>query len=878
MNLGLKGKVTLVSAPAGYGKTTLVSTWAQQVEQRVIWLSLDENDNDLARFLQYLVATIQQVDQDIGVNVLDALDSPQSPQAAILITLLINGITATGKRFILILDDIHEITNLEVFESLDFLIDHQPREMHIVFCGRVDPLISLSRLRVGRQLSEIRSTDLRFSKLETTALLNDSMNLDLSMDEIVVLEKRTEGWIAGLQLAGLSLQQREDKHEFIVAFSRVHQHLFDYLIDEVISHQSNEIRAFLCQTSIFDRLNTSLCNSTLEITNSKEILQDLIDANLFLIPLNEEQSWFRYHPLFKDFLELCLREDQPDQISALHRRAAIWFEQNGYDSEAFIHLISAEEFADAARLIERKAKGMLERSELAGLIKLVDTLPEENVRQHPRLGIYQTWAMRLSGSQYDVVESRIGDLEKDLDDWMSGRKQFELSGLYTQPEDEFRNLRTHLLALRTFQGIYSENLSRAIEMAEEANKYRPDEKFVLSGLAFALGWAYRLSGDLSAAYRSFRESSAISVESGNTYMAVSTLCRAAYGQVLGGQLYEGEKDFKESLQLAHGENGRQFPVAGYAHVFLSGINYEWNEIEVAKQYALEGIQLCERVGLIFDQVIGYSYLTRIYLAEGDIENAQDASQTAIELSQVMKDYVYTRRWAEDCQVRLWVALDDYESLERWIRTVDLKIEEPPNFKRDIDHIILARAMVAITRFKPASSYLRDAIKLLRNLEKMAEEANWNGKLIEILVLQGKALLIAEREDQALSAIVKALSLAVPEDYLRTFVDEGRSMEFLLKKIPPNDKYYDYAQKLLAEFDIDQSSDLDTGSTALIEPLSSRELDVLSMLATEMSGPEIAKEMNIALSTLRFHTRNIYGKLAVNNRRSAVRLAKEEQLI
>jgi LuxR family maltose regulon positive regulatory protein len=876
-NSGLKGNVTLVSAPAGYGKTTVVSAWAQQVEQQVIWLSLDENDNDLARFLQYLVAAIQQVDRNIGLGVLDALDSPQPPQAEILITLLINGIVATGKQFILVLDDCHEITNLEVFESLEFLIDHQPREMHIVFCGRVDPLISLSRLRVGGQLSEFRSVDLRFTKLETTALLNDSMNLDLSIDEIVILEKRTEGWIAGLQLAGLSLQQRDEKHEFILSFSGVHQHLFDYLIDEVIALQPSEIRVFLCQTSILDRLNASLCDSTLGITNSKQILQKLIDANLFLIPLNEEQSWFRYHHLFRDFLELCLKEDRPEHITVLHQRASSWFEENGKDSEAFSHLISAEEYADAARLIERKAKGMLERSELAGLKKLVDVLPEKYVRQRPRLGIYHTWAMRLSGSPFDVVESKIQNLEIDLEDCISGTSKLP-SNLYAHPEDEYRNLKAHILALHAFQGIYSEDLSGAIELAKSAKAYRPDEKFTLSSLDFAFGWAYRFSGDISSANQAFRDSSALSLESGNTYMAVSTLCRAAYGDVLRGQLRNGEQAFNESLKLAQSEDGRQFPVAGYANVYLSGIHYEWNDIEFAKRYAIEGIQLCERVGFILDQVVGFNYLSRVHLAEGDIESAQDACRSAKELSQKMKDYVYTRRWAEDCQVRTWVNLGDYVSLERWIQTGDPRIGDMPNFKRDIDHIILARAMVELASNQPSSSYLEDVLSLIYNLEILAENANWNGKLIEILALKSKALLIANREDQALLAIEKALSLAAPEGYLRTFVDEGKSMEFLLQRVARDKRQNDYLQRLLAGFKPDQPIDLDISSQTLVESLSRRELDVLSMLATDMTGPEIAKEMNIALSTLRFHTRNIYGKLAVNNRRSAVRKAKGSQLI
>ncbi len=878
LDRGLNGSVTIVSAPAGYGKTTLVSAWVAIIDNPVVWLSLDEQDNEITRFLTYLVNSIQQINPKIGVDVLAALDSTQSPQAEILLTLMINGVAANASQFILILDDCHLISNNEVFEALEFLISHKPDEMHVMFIGRVDPQISLSRLRAGGQLTEIRSRDLRFSRMETTAFLNDYMDLDLSIEDITTLEERTEGWIAGLQLVGLSLQQRDDRHEFIQSFSGGHRHLIDYLGEEVLSHQPEEIRSFLCRSSILDRLNPSLCDATLNIANSSQILYKIEGMNLFLIPLDDERRWFRYHHLFADFLKLCLQNDEPNLISELHRRAAGWYKANWYDREVLGHLLSAGEFEEATRFVEQKALRLLEKSELAQLMNWIAVLPEENVLQHPRLSIYQIWALRLSGGQYDVVENKINMIDAKLEEISGDYSILEHGSIYSDLDDELRNLKTHIYGLRAFQGIYSENLTEAKEMVEKGRALSPDEKFVSSGLGFAMGWANRLSGNLSAAFDEFYNSSRISKESGNIFMAVSTLCRAAYGLVLGAKLRKAEQVFAEALDIAHLESGKRYPVAGYAYVYLGGIYYEWNELETAKRYVLDGIQLCERVGYIMDQAVGYCYLARINLAEGDIDSAQDACQSAIELSQLMKDYLYLRRWVDDCQVRLWTAQGDFGSLEKWVQRSGMRIEDALDFKRDIDHIILARALLVLSKCRPSSSYLEDILTLLSKLEVMAEDAKWYGKLIEILVLQAMALQISKNEEQAILSLEKAISLAQPEGYMRSFVDEGLPMGLLLKSLLLNDEDNSFARNLLATYDLSQSPDLFSSDQAMLEPLSSRELEVMSMLASDLSGPEIADEMYIALSTLRFHTRNIYGKLQVNNRRAAVGKARDLNLI
>lgn len=877
LNAGERGMVSIISAPAGYGKTTLLSSWVAQSKHPVVWLSLDENDNNLSTFLTYLAAAIQRFDAGIGSDVLAALEVSQSPEAEILLTLLINGVDAREDQFTLVLDDCHLISSNEIFDALDFLIKYKTSGLHVILAGRVDPLISLPKLRVAGQLTEIRSTDLRFSKGEARVFLNEVMKLDLSDDDILALETRTEGWIAGLQLAALSLHQHEDKHKFINSFSGVHHHLIDYLVDEVLSLQSKEVKSFLCQSSILERFNASLCDATLEIQSSRQILRKLEETNMFLIPMDDQRRWFRYHHLFGSFLKLCLEEDLADRIPELHNRAARWLRSHGYDSEAFDHLLLAENMSEATRFVEIKAQNLLENSEFSKLIYWVGALPAGNVKQNPRLSIYHTWALRLTVSPYEVVENNIKDIEKKLNAWSADPSLVNFGLIDTQAEDELRNLKAHLYTLRAFQGVYRQDPTIAIEMAEKAKSFQPDEHFVLSSINFVLGWAYRLSGDLMSAHTAFTESSTISKQSGNVYMAVSTLCRAAYGEVLMGRLKAAEQEFMEGIDLSVTDVGIQNPVAGYAYVYLAGINLEWNNFDRAKRQALDGIQLCERVGFLMDQAIGYCYLARIFLAEGDTESAQDACQSAQELGLVMKDYLYVRRWVEDCQVRLWAAQGNTGALENWLQITSINPGEMPDFKLDVDQIILARALVELGCLKASNEYLDDGLKLLSNLQGFLEDAQWDGKLIEVLVLQARAFQFTQQDQPALHSLDQALVLAESGAYIRTFASEGIEIRNLFEILLDTEIEHEYAREVYSSFDTPISFDQEIPTSRLIEPLSARELDVMRMLATELSGPEIADQMSIALSTLRFHTRNIFGKLHVTNRRSAVRKARELHL-
>lgn len=881
-------KLTIVSAPAGYGKTTLVSSWALGLDIPVCWLSLDENDNDLVRFLKYVVVALQNLQKGLGVAVLDALNAPQVPQSSALLTILVNEIAEIDKEFVLVLDDSHSIDNQSVLDAVSYMLDNIPPGMHMVMVGRVEPSVPVSRLRVAGQLLEVRSDDLRFSSAEVAAFLNDLMDLDLSPGDMTSLEERTEGWVAGLQLAALSLHGRDDKHEFIEAFSGSHQYLIDYLVEEVLSRQQSEIRTFLIQSSILDRLNASLCDATLERTDSQEVLQHLDETDLFLIPLDDLRGWYRYHHLFADFLKLSLREGQPEQILDLHRRAARWFEQNGYRREALDHLLKAGEFERAAVLVEHSARGMLERSELGELKRWVDLLPAEFVQDRPWLCVYHAWTLRLSGSPYKVVEHRLRQAELALESYGWRIYQKEPLAEYKMPEAEAHELIGSIIALHAFQAVFMDNLSLAKELATKAKSYHPNEDFVRSAIGFALGWAYRLSGDLEAASMEFGESRNISLASGNIYVAVATSCRDASGQILAGNLNRAMESFQDAVQIATDHDGRQLPVAGYAYVYIGGLHLEWNDLESATSYLLEGIELCKRVGYIMDQVVGFSYLTRLRIIQDDLDAAGEACLNARRLSDMMKGYMHAQRWVDETQIRQWAAEGNFAAITKWVQTCGLRIDDEIGFARDIEHTVLARALVILGRARPDCSHIQDALILLDRLLKLVERAGWVGKQVEFIVLKSTALQLMCEESAAVVTLGRALSLAEPEGYVRTFVDEGAPMRTMLSKAVEQGMSPEYASSLLNHTHfkaVDQKvspavirSTVTDLSQGLMETLTERELVVLRLLASDLSGPEIADELFVAVSTVRYHTNHIYEKLSVHNRRSAVSRAKELGLL
>jgi len=538
---------------------------------------------------------------------------------------------------------------------------------------------------------------------------------------------------------------------------------------------------------------------------------------------------------------------------------------------------------------------LLGRSELATLIAWVAVLPMTHVRNRPWLCVYHAWALRLSGSPFSVVQTHIEVA-------MAGIKYYELikndAGSLDEAdrlETEIETLHGHIFALQSFQNLYREDISSVLELTQQAQVYNIEENFVRASIAFARGWAMRFIGDLESSYQAFEDTIKYSLDSGNIYMAVAGACRAAYGRVLGGELQRAYEDFQEAVDLATGKDGTQYPVAGYAYVYMGGILYEWNNLESAKRNLLEGIELCDQVGYIMDQVVGLVTLVQVQKALGDWDGVQYAIDKAENLSQKMKSYLYVRRWVENMQVRLWYAQGAWDEILDWIQTCGLANDENLDYNRDLEHIILARALVYSGINQPTDAYIQDAQILLSRLLEKAKAANWRGKEIEILVLQALAFQALDDNRSALTHLEKAITQAKPEGYIRTFIDEGQPLRKLISELRESMDQHTgvtekssvrYLDRILLVFDQEKTGelgkrfaeDMTVESQTIIEPLSNRECEVLCLIADGKTNQEIAIELVIAVTTTKKHVSNIIGKLGVTNRTQAVGKARELALI
>ncbi len=911
LNRGLEedNKLTLISAPAGFGKTTLITEWRYRIPDSVDpestcqnpevgWLSLDEGDNDLVRFLRYLLAALQRIIPGIGETALASLNSPQPPSMEAVLTPVVNEIAAMSDQgtlrnccYMLVLDDYHVIEAQAVHDSLQFFLDHLPHPLHLAICGRADIPWSLSRLRASDQITEFRSADLRFNLEETAEFLNRIMGLNLSDADLVALEERTEGWIAGLQLAALSMQGLDDqgRRNFVSDFAGSSRYIVDYLVDEVLARRPDGTKDFLLQTSILDRMSGPLCDAVLGIgveegrsptpgPRSQSILEQLEQANLFLIPLDDKRRWYRYHHLFGDLLRFRLKQTYPDRLPTLHRRASQWYETREHWDEAIQHALVGGDVEEAVRLVEENAMGTFIRSELARLMRWVDALPNDLVRTRPWICVYHAWALRLTGAQFADVESRLQDADQALESQAGGP---------ALAREEVQHIKGHIAAIRAYQALYSEKLDQVRELGSQALDYLPKDDYMRSSVALALGWAERFNGDLRAAEQAFVEARDVSLRYGNSFLGVSAICRLAYTQMLAGQLQQAAYTCQEALQMATGEDGRRLPVAGYALVYLGGIYREWNRLEAAASYLVEGIDLCSQVGYIMDQIVGQVTLARVKMAQGDWDAARSACVNAEGLSQKMKGYMYARRWAEDCQVRLWLAQGDGNpdylvKASRWAQQSGLRIDDELNFLHELAHIILARVLVAQGRADPDGQYLADAHYLLARLLETAESAGWMGKVMEILVLQALAYQAQGKSDNALETLNRALSLAEPEGYIRVFLDEGQPMAQLLYEATARGIAPEYSGRLLIQFPTEEQTiplmPPHSHTHTLVEPLTKREQEVMQLIASGASNAEIAQELYIAVGTVKNHVKNIYSKLDVHSRAQAIARARDLGLI
>ena len=876
LDSGRHHKLTLISAPAGFGKTTLVSEWVAGGRRPVAWLSLAEEESDPARFLTYLIAALQTIAGEIGATALPVLQSPQPLPIEAILTSLINDIAAISNDFILVLDDYHLVDDAAVDKALGFLLEHSPPQLHLAITTREDPNLPLTRLRVRDQLTELRAADLRFTAAEAAEFLNQVMGLSLSADEVAALDSRTEGWIAGLQLAALSMKGHRDVTGFIQAFTGDHRYIVDYLVEEVLDNQPEALRHFLLQTSILDRLNGPLCDAVTGQPGSAAQLAALQRGNFFLIPLDDRRHWYRYHHLFADVLRAHLMAEQPDQLPSLHQRASAWFARNGSPPEAIHHALAAQDFEQAATLIERAVPATRRNRQDAMLRSWFRALPEELLRRRPLLNAHYVGILLQSG-QPDGVEGRLRDAERWLAENVGVRPDFA-------DEEDFQRLPSLIAMYDAAIALVRGDSAGAMAHARRVIELAPEDDVFVRGAASSLmGLAAWTSGDLATAYRMYGDGMAYLHKAGYISDVIGGFVSLSDIRLAQGRLREAQSNYERGLQLATQPD--QPPLRGAAdmHVGLSDITLERNDLNSAAQHLLKSVDLGELNGLPKNPYRWCVASARLLAARGDIDGALGLLDEAEPLYE--SDFSPNVQPIAAMRARLWIADGRLGEALGWALAQGIAAGDDLSYLREYDHITLARLRLAQGRSEGSAGALREASELLDRLRQAAEEGGRLGSVVEILILQALAQQAQGDSAAALSHLERALALAEPEGYARLFLDEGADMSYLIGEAAGQGIRPAYTGHLLAAFAAEHpapagemAQPAPPASSSLIEPLSPRELEILRLFQTNLSGPEIAQELVIALSTVRTHTKSIYSKLNVNSRRAAVGRAVELGLI
>ncbi|MCG3207616.1 MAG: HTH-type transcriptional regulator MalT [Anaerolineae bacterium] len=891
---GVSRRLTLISAPAGFGKTTLLAQWIPHSERCVCWLSLDEADNDLTRFLTYVIAALNLLQADFGQPLLQALQSPQPPAVESLMTALVNEIVQTLDEFVLVLDDYHLLHLPAIQAAVAFLLNNLPPNMHLIIASRADPALPLARLRVRGQLNELRAADLRFTPAEVTTFFQQIKVLPLPTEHIEELETRTEGWGAGLHLAALSLQGLDEPgiSRFIRNFTGSHHHVFDYLAEEVLQQQPEEIQHFLLQTSILTRLCAPLCDAVLgrdeggrilapavasadvkDEENSSSfirqpsasILEYLEHANLFLVPLDNERRWYRYHHLFAEVLRNRLRQTRPDSILKLHRRASRWFEAERLVDEAVSHALAGRDFEEAAHLIESVVGDMLRRGFSVSPIRWLDEMPAEIIRARPRLCLARAWTFHMGPAlNLESAEAWAQLALQAASD--SGLQDPDLTG--------------EVAALQAMIAATRGQVARSRELAIQAQRNLPHHNPWHSTIAFCLGTAHLVSGDMAAAAHTLSEALRLSQADGLHYIQLAAASFLADIAMVQGQLDRAIDMYRQVLDWAgHGvpQKGAVMARGGQAHIL-----YERNELDAALAQLHLGAEQIDQVGGAWSALAIYRVLARVQQARGNWAEALATLDRAYQVGQSVKVNMVATV-AAALRADLQLAQGNLKAASDWaansgLNSDDAEADHPG--LREVEYFSLARVLNAQGR-------RTEALSLLDRLMGSAESEGRYGSLITVLLLQALILHTQGNLPQALAFLERALNLAEPEGYIRTFVDEGPPMAALLHEAYSRVIMPAYTGRLLAAFDF-RLPILDFGLDTtqkpkiqnrkseiqnLVEPLSKRELEILALMAQGLTNPEIARQIFISAQTVKVHTRNIYGKLGVNSRRQAVAKAR-----
>ena len=854
-------RLTLISARAGSGKTTLVSEWLHRQERPSTWLSLDAKDNDPRGFISYLVEALRQLDLSIGPAVLSQLEKPELPPVDILMTGIINDIASHSVPFLFVLDDYHVIENDWIHQAIEFLVEHQPLGMHLIITTRADPPLPLAQLRVRGQLTEIKDRDLLFTEGEAVEFLNNLMELDLSPQAVATVERRTEGWAAGLQMAAISAQghkQGGDLDSFIQAFGGTNRFILDYLMEEVLNQQSPAIQDFLMETSILEQMCSELCDAVRfdgTMSDSQAILIQLERTNLFVIPLDDERQWYRYHHLFADLLQSILRQRRSQrQIDELHRRASQWYQSEGLLAEAMSHILAARDFERAASMIDENIMRLVDvtfRNKAPLLLEWIEKLPQEIKHSRPWLDVYRANLLALS-LQLEEVEPILDESEKRVDP-NSPRGSQTLG---------------HIAAVRAYTANLRGDTARAIKMADLVKTYAPEEENLIARAtaAYALEDTYFAADDMESASKALTELLKIGEKTEQVMIIVPALSDLAAIQKVQGNLHQAEKFYARAFQWLVELNGLETRVRCSYEFGMADLLRERNQLDAAYEHAMIGMEVRKRQGGY--NVIGDLALMRVLQARGDTERAMSALHAAEQAVEIYPFQLALMIEFKTTRVLQSLAAGNVEMASRWAKEC-YGDSEP-------EQIILARLRLAQGR-------TLEAQHLLAQQRSLAETGGRNGRLIEILGLQAVALMTRGLTAEAETALSQAISLAQPEEYQRIFLDLGRPIRELLARSPRRDSAAgDYIHTLLKAFEQEKSKESlplsPTQSSEMVDPLSARELEVLQLLAEGLSNKEIATKLVVTPGTIKQHLKNICRKLDVHGRMQAVRRGRELKLL
>ncbi len=861
-------RLTLLSAPAGFGKTTLLVQWLAQTERDIAWLSLGEEESDPVRFFHYLIAALRRLDEQLGETLLTSLESAQQPSIHSLLPPLLLELRSLSAPFFLVLDDYHLVESTEVDTFLHTLLQHQPPLMHLVLATREDPQLPLAKLRGKRLFTEVRAGDLRLTAEECADFLRESMSLTLSEDDLQLLTARTEGWVTGLQLAALSLQEHPDSSTFLQAFAGSHRYILDYLVEEVLQQQPSSVRTFLLQTSILERLHAPLCDAVTQSRESQVMLEALERGNLFVISLDHTRDWFRYHQLFAEALSTALKRSHPASVSALHARACEWFLQHDQIDDAIHHALVAKDDQKAADLLEQVWPSMELQYQTATWFSWASQLPEEIVLQRPLLCDGYAWTMLYRG-QLEASSRWLGRIE-----WLLSQQEV----FRALPEEQRSSfLPASLCIAQLYITLALGSLPEAMSYAEDAlallgdrEHYRRTQIVAMSAIAYwANGRLVRADELLSSLFQYlYRHGPLVDVIELTPLLGDIRISR--------GQLYRAYRAYERAFQALQ-ERGQPL-MMGCEDLYRgrAELDCEWGLFEKAEDALHTAEELAEQL------VRRPNWLHRLFLSRAQCEMAQGRLDDALSSLEQAKEHFQQIplpevRQAETLVARVWLKQGKLSLAEEWVRKRGLVLDAPIHYLDEFDYMTFVRVGLARLQGRWDEALASRLHTLCERMYYAATEGQRGRSLIEIRLLQSLLYNVQGDKTGALECLEEALALAASEGYVQLFLNEGASLRGLIQDVHVKGELRSYVERLRTTWAAGEEATTCT-QQSLIEPLTEREMEVLRMLETQRSGPEIARELYISLSTMRTHTRNIYSKLDVNNRRGAVQRALEIGLL